>query len=951
MRRAGAMILGLGCVLTLVLACFHAVLFRGHQFAFRDAGHFYYPLYRVVQQEWAAGRWPLWNPWQNAGTPLLGMPMAAVLYPGKLLYAVLPYPQAARWYIITHVLLALSGMLAMARALGLSWTGSTIAALGYAFGAPVLSQYGNVIFLVGAAWMPWGFRAIHRLAGRRTPWGMIELSVVLAMQVLGGDPEAAYLTMISGAPYAVVVAFSGQSRIGGAPGRRSALISWAMVIAAAWSAIVLSADYAASRGWAGVWTTIGRFLGPAIGLGLAIVVVWRSRRIESGAGLRAMLGGLAGAGLLAILLTAAQLGPTWEYARRTTLVAGASAPSLYDFSVEPYRMAEAIWPHVFGLEVPENDSWIQALPSPGERMIWSPSLYIGAFVLVLAIGGAGRAGGPPWRCWLTILAMVSLVGGMGKFVGPLWWARWIPGTAELLGPHDPPASLSRPDAFLPDGAGSVYGALAMVLPGFAMFRYPAKLMVLTCLCAASLAGLGWDRICRERSASGPTVRRCLAGLVASAGLVLLIVVGRAAIERLVTQRVPAVSLYGPVDAARAVNATLWALVQGGVVYAAGAVLVWLAARRPRLAGVGALLVVTADLATAGCRIVWTVPEADLDGIPEVARLIDRAEQADPSPGPFRIHRVEQWHPGEFSRRRSPRRLSELVAWEHGTFDRLHAEPFGLPYTVIRGVIDVEEYLDFFVAQATWGRDDRGIERPIYSFPRGGYDLWNARYFLMPVGLNGWMGPERGFTRVAPADDIVGDPDRAREWIDRQGWQLLRNRRALPRCWVVYSAVIVPPTAAGSPERAAMVRTLVDSAGGVTDRGTVDLRQTAFVETDDAAPLSALRVRPTAGPAGLVAIERAEPQRIEIRATLERPGLVILSDLFDPGWHLTIDGSPAPIWRTNRMMRGAFVPGGSHTLVYVYRSDAFRLGAMVSMAGLVVLGGLVFRAARSGEGRG
>ncbi len=79
--------------------------------------------------------------------------------------------------------------------------------------------------------------------------------------------------------------------------------------------------------------------------------------------------------------------------------------------------------------------------------------------------------------------------------------------------------------------------------------------------------------------------------------------------------------------------------------------------------------------------------------------------------------------------------------------------------------------------------------------------------------------------------------------------------------------------------------------------------------------------------------------------------MVLSDLLDPGWHLTIDGSPAPIWRTNRMMRGAFVPAGSHTLVYAYRSDAFRLGAIVSMAGLVVLVGLVFQAARAEEGRG
>src|SRR5262249_26792685 len=91
MHRSAPLLLGLGCTLALVLSCFHAVLFQGEQFAYRDAGHFYYPLYRVVQQEWAAGRWPLWNPWQNGGAPLLGMPMAAVLYPGKLIYALLPY--------------------------------------------------------------------------------------------------------------------------------------------------------------------------------------------------------------------------------------------------------------------------------------------------------------------------------------------------------------------------------------------------------------------------------------------------------------------------------------------------------------------------------------------------------------------------------------------------------------------------------------------------------------------------------------------------------------------------------------------------------------------------------------------------------------------------------------------------------------------------------------------
>ena len=73
-----------------------------------DASFFYYPLYRRVQQEWAAGRWPLWDPGQNGGTPLLGNPVAAVLYPGKVIYALFPYAWGARLYVIAHTIIALS---------------------------------------------------------------------------------------------------------------------------------------------------------------------------------------------------------------------------------------------------------------------------------------------------------------------------------------------------------------------------------------------------------------------------------------------------------------------------------------------------------------------------------------------------------------------------------------------------------------------------------------------------------------------------------------------------------------------------------------------------------------------------------------------------------------------------------------------------------------------------
>src|SRR4051812_15590482 len=107
--RAIALVVG-ASLPVLVLVLFGDILFKNRQFAYRDSSQFYYPLYHRVQEEWAAGRWPLWMPEVNGGMPLLGNPIAAVFYPGKVIYAVMPYPWAARVYVIFHVLVAFGAM-------------------------------------------------------------------------------------------------------------------------------------------------------------------------------------------------------------------------------------------------------------------------------------------------------------------------------------------------------------------------------------------------------------------------------------------------------------------------------------------------------------------------------------------------------------------------------------------------------------------------------------------------------------------------------------------------------------------------------------------------------------------------------------------------------------------------------------------------------------------------
>ena len=291
MCRVVLPLLGLGCLVALTFAVNRPVLFEGGQFAGGNASYYFYPLYQRVQQEWEAGRWPLWDPGHNGGQPLLGNPIAAVLYPGKLVYALLPYAWGARIYVIVHQVLAVLGGVVLGRSLGASWTGSFLGGLSYGFGGPILQQYCSVNNLVGAAWLPWGLSR-DRPAGEAGQTSCLHLPVlVLTMQVLGGDPEAAYLTAVSGAGYAVILAIPW--RVGsGRP------YVWAVILAALglWVACTLTFAVAAPTS-AGV--TLPRGLVVAGWLVAGVVLLWWWRRHPETARLAPMLARLGGACALA----------------------------------------------------------------------------------------------------------------------------------------------------------------------------------------------------------------------------------------------------------------------------------------------------------------------------------------------------------------------------------------------------------------------------------------------------------------------------------------------------------------------------------------------------------------------------------------------------------------------------------------------------------------------------
>jgi hypothetical protein len=80
----------------------------------------------------------------------------------------------------------------------------------------------------------------------------------------------------------------------------------------------------------------------------------------------------------------------------------------------------------------------------------------------------------------------------------------------------------------------------------------------------------------------------------------------------------------------------------------------------------------------------------------------------------------------------------------------------------------------------------------------------------------------------------------------------------------------------------------------------------------------------------------KPEAVEIEAELAAPGYLVLTDAWYPGWEATVDGEPAPIQRADLLFRAVALDAGRHRIVFTFRPVSLRIGAGVSLAGLVGL---------------
>jgi hypothetical protein len=161
--------------------------------------------------------------------------------------------------------------------------------------------------------------------------------------------------------------------------------------------------------------------------------------------------------------------------------------------------------------------------------------------------------------------------------------------------------------------------------------------------------------------------------------------------------------------------------------------------------------------------------------------------------------------------------------------------------------------------------------------------------------------------------------------ENDGYYVYRNRQAFPRAYLVRNFRVMEED---PPALEAMIR-------GAKDPSVIDLSEEVVLHEslgDDQA--RALKEAATQG-GELPAVKTSlyENDRLVLETVADTAALLVMSDVYDPGWQVTIDDRPTDLYRANVAFRAVFVPAGEHTITFTYRPVEFRLGAALSLIGL------------------
>lgn len=200
-------------------------------------------------------------------------------------------------------------------------------------------------------------------------------------------------------------------------------------------------------------------------------------------------------------------------------------------------------------------------------------------------------------------------------------------------------------------------------------------------------------------------------------------------------------------------------------------------------------------------------------------------------------------------------------------------------------------------------------------------IWMGRRIVEPVLPRSMEHPILDALAIRAA--VSADVFSAQGWsmLPLRGLHLFRNNDACPRF-----SLVAEGRGVGAGEM-----------NDILQRGAFDPhREAIWIGTGE------LRAAENAspGPPGTVQTLADNDREIVVRANPLRPSIFVVADSWNSGWKAKVDGNPQEILRVWGVVRGILLQPGSHLVELRYEPSAFRIGALLSIAGLFLTGGMI-----------
>lgn len=258
----------------------------------------------------------------------------------------------------------------------------------------------------------------------------------------------------------------------------------------------------------------------------------------------------------------------------------------------------------------------------------------------------------------------------------------------------------------------------------------------------------------------------------------------------------------------------------------------------------------------------------------------------------------------------------LIAGEHGrVFGNIGNEAgsaFGIPLIEGYDAVYQERYGRFITAVST------GVpgtpERSVVRFDKSGK---YAEDVLQLLGVRYYMH-KKSDGRFPWAYPFWEFPQYNRVWEDEH-FEIMENTKSLPRVFLASSYAIAK-----------------------TDTEILDALFSKHINRRETLVLERTPVFDPQEGVGTATISSYRPTEVVIQTASVVPKLLFLSDVYDPGWKVSVDGVPVALYRADFDFRAVAVPEGTHIVRMWYWPASITIGFVIAGFATLTIAGFLLR---------